>query len=94
MSVGITQQERDVLVAAPNVDGPAPLHVGVVKAAVLDRLGVQIEVTSASVKFAGSQTTGGVKKKYKLKIAFEGTVTEGPDSGSRVKGTIKTKGSF
>jgi hypothetical protein len=75
------------------VDGDEPVF-SLVEAAILDRLGVEIDVTAARVKFAGSQTTGGVKKKYNVKINFNGTVLSGPDTGAPVKGTAKMKGSF
>ena len=65
-----------------------------VEAAVLDRLGIEIDVTEATAKFKGSQTTGGVKKKYNVKIKFKGTVLSGEDAGAAVKGTAKMKGSF
>jgi len=75
------------------VDGDEQVF-SLIEAAIMDRLGVEIDVTAARVKFNGSQTTGGVKKKYNAKINFDGTVLFGPDTGARVKGTVKMKGKF
>jgi len=65
-----------------------------VEAMILDRSGVQIDVTKSKTVFKGSQTTGGVKKKYKLVIKWKADVVTGPNAGKRAKGVIKTKGSF
>jgi hypothetical protein len=65
-----------------------------IEAAVSDTLGVDIDVTDSKFKFNGSQTTGGVVKKFNVKVTFEGTVASGENVGKRVKGKFKTKGKF
>lgn len=45
-------------------------------------------VTKAKATFNGRQTTGGVKKLFKGKIVFTGTIR----GGQKVKGTIRTSG--
>lgn len=64
----------------------------VIEAAVLDRLGVDIDVTLAKVKYDGRQTPGGVKKIYNLVVKFEGTVQSGELTGAPVKGKMTLKG--
>lgn len=66
----------------------------IVEAIVLEQTGVEIDVTKSKTVFKGSQTTGGVEKRYKLSIKWKGEVATGPETGKRVKGKIKTKGSF
>ncbi len=65
-----------------------------VEALILDRTGVTIQVTKSKTTFKGSQTTGGVKKKFKCQIVWKGQVTAGAEVGKRVRGKIKTKGSY
>lgn len=65
-----------------------------IEAAIDDQLGVEIDVTKSKFKYNGSQTTGGVQKKFNLKVKFEGTVKTGENAGKRVKGKIKTKGKY
>jgi hypothetical protein len=65
-----------------------------IEAMVLDVAGVQVEVTTSKTKFKGKQTTGGVKKKYKCRIAWKGTVVGGPAAGMAVSGRLKTKGTL
>jgi hypothetical protein len=79
--------------AKVRADGDAELH-SLIEAAVLDRLGVDIDVHLATVKYDGKQTTGGVKKKYNLRIKFEGTVLSGDLAGNTLKGKLKAKGKF
>ena len=47
-----------------------------------------LTVTKAKGTFNGRQTTGGVKKLFKGKIVFFGTIS----GGQKVKGTIRTSG--
>jgi len=71
-----------------------PSAYAVIEAAVLDRMGYEIELTLAKVKYNGRQTAGGVKAVYNLRIKFEGTVTAGERKGQVVKGKMKLKGNF
>ena len=66
----------------------------VVEAIVLDQTGVGIDVTKSKTVFKGSQTTGGVEKRYKIAIKWKGQILDGPDAGKSVRGAFKTKGSF
>jgi hypothetical protein len=72
-------------------DGSAGLLTAV-RGILLDSVGADVTVTSARAKVSGRQTTGGVHKRYKGKIAFAGTLAGGTDAGAAVKGKIKTKG--
>jgi hypothetical protein len=72
-------------------DGSAEL-LAAVGAIVADALATDVTVATAKAKITGRQTTGGIKKKYKGKITFAGTVASGPSAGSAVKGKIATKG--
>lgn len=65
-----------------------------IQAVVLDVTGAQVDVTKSKTAFKGSQTTGGVRKKYKCKVAWKGTVVDGPAAGTAVSGKLKTKGAF
>ncbi len=64
------------------------------KRLIFDQTGVDVSVTAINAKFARSQTTGGVKKEFKVSIGFQGVVAAGEDAGSKVRGKVKTKGSF
>ena len=70
-----------------------PQAASLVKAMVLDMTGSDIDVTTTKTGFKGSQTTGGVKKKFKLRIAYKGTVATS-DGPKKVRGRLKTKGVF
>lgn len=65
-----------------------------VESMVLDVTGAEVDVTESKASFKGSQTTGGVKKKYKCKVAWKGTVTSGVSAGTLVSGRLKTKGTI
>jgi len=65
-----------------------------VKAMVLDVAGAEIDITKTKTVFKGSQTTGGVMKKYKCRIAWKGTILTGAGAGQPVRGRLKAKGSF
>lgn len=65
-----------------------------VEAMVLDVTGVEVDVTKSKTVFKGSQTTGGVEKRYKCQISWKGTIVGGDDDGKTVGGKIKTSGSF
>lgn len=64
----------------------------VVEAAVLDRFGVEVEVTSTKIKYAGRQTSGGVKKIYNARVSYRGTVLTGEHAGRKIKGSMKFRG--
>jgi len=66
----------------------------VVEAAVLDRFGIEIDVTKTKNKYNGKQTPGGVKKIFNGSVKFEGVVLSGENEGSRVKGKMSAKGKF
>lgn len=72
-------------------DGSAGLLTAV-QGIVLDAFARDVTVSEAKAKITGRQTTGGVKKKYKGKITFKGTVASGAGAGAAVKGKIATKG--
>jgi hypothetical protein len=71
-----------------------PSAHAVIEAALLDRLGLDVDVQLAKVKYNGRQTTGGVKKFYNLKITFSGVLASGDGVGNEVKGKLKLKGNF
>jgi hypothetical protein len=71
-----------------------PQVAALVEAMVLDVTGAQVDVTESKTVFSGRQTTGGVKKIYKGRVAWKGAVVAGPDAGTPVKGRLRTKGSF
>ena len=73
-------------------DQGSPGLLAAVHGIVLDGLASDITVTEAKATINGKQTTGGVKKKYKAKIKFAGTVASGTDAGVTVKGKISAKG--
>lgn len=73
------------------VEGSAELAAAV-QAILADALATDVTVSSAKAKITGRQTTGGVKKKYKGKIKWSGTVAAGPDAGTAVKGKLSAKG--
>jgi hypothetical protein len=78
--------------AAKLADDGSPALLAAVRAMVADALATDVNVSAAKAKITGRQTTGGVKKKYKGRIRFEGTVVSGADAGAAVKGKISTKG--
>ena len=73
-------------------DDGSPGLLAAVQGIVLDALATDITVTEAKASIKGKQTTGGVKKNYKGKIKFKGTVASGTGAGGTVKGKISTKG--
>lgn len=73
-------------------DDGSPGLLAAVHGIVLDGLATDVTVTEAKATINGKQTTGGVKKKYKAKIKFTGTVASGADAGVAVKGKISAKG--
>lgn len=73
-------------------NGFDPQAASVIEEAVLDRFDVEVDVTSTKVRYAGRQTTGGVKKIYNTKISYKGTVVSGEHAGRKIKGTMKFRG--
>lgn len=51
-----------------------------------------VTVSKAKMTFAGSQTTGGVKKLYNVKIKASGVAVGGPNDGKKFTVTLKSKG--
>jgi hypothetical protein len=73
-------------------DDGSPGLLAAVQGIVLDGLATDITVSEAKASIKGKQTTGGVKKNYKGKIKFKGTVASGANAGAIVKGKISAKG--
>jgi hypothetical protein len=65
-----------------------------IEAMVLDVTGAEVDVLASKTVFKGKQTTGGVKKKYKCRVAWKGTVVTGNAAGTPVRGRLKTKGTI
>ena len=73
-------------------DDGSPALLAAVQGLLFDALAADVTVTEAKAKINGKQTTGGVRKRYKGKIKFKGTLASGADEGASVKGKISTKG--
>lgn len=69
-----------------------PGLVAAVQGMLLDALEADVTVSEAKAKISGKQTTGGVKKRYKGKIKFKGTMASGASAGAKVKGKITASG--
>ena len=74
------------------VDDGSPGLATAVQGIVRDALGYDVSDVTAKAKITGRQATGGVRKRYKGKITFQGAVASGADAGATVKGKITTKG--
>ena len=73
-------------------DENSPALLAAVQGILFDALAADVTVIEAKAKINGKQTTGGVRKRYKGKIKFTGTLASGPNAGASVKGKISTKG--
>lgn len=78
--------------AAKLTDAGSPTLLAAVHGMLLDAIAADVTVSTATAKITGRQTTGGVHKRYKGKIAFAGTLASGAEAGASVKGKITTKG--
>jgi hypothetical protein len=65
-----------------------------VQSVLQDGIAQDVNVTEVKLTASGRQTTGGVKKSWNVKLKYKGVIAAGPDMGTSIKGTLKSKGSF
>ncbi|MCG3135138.1 MAG: hypothetical protein HMLKMBBP_02644 [Planctomycetes bacterium] len=69
-----------------------PELIATARSLCLEAFGQDLPVDAAKMTFRGSQTTGGVKKLFNLKISASGTVPEGERAGKRFRLKFRTEG--